>query len=121
MNEEELINFKLEQLKKSKFRGSFKLSQKDIEYIKNKGWDTIKRHAYDFIEKRLAPAEIPNDGKQTPWRGHPVFVAQHATGCCCRGCLFKWHRIEKGKQLDKKEEDYIVNLIMAWLKTQFYA
>lgn len=55
--------------------------------------DTIRSHASDFVRTRLAPAQIPNDGKQTPMRGHPVFLAQHATGCCCRGCLYKWHRI----------------------------
>ncbi len=61
--------------------------------------DTIRSHARDFVRTRLAPAQIPNDGKQTPMRGHPVFLAQHATGCCCRGCLYKWHRIPQGVQL----------------------
>lgn len=65
----------LYKLSKSKFRNSFKLKEKDINYIKEKGPLKIKEHAYDFIKKRLAPAVIPNDGKQTPMRGHPVFIA----------------------------------------------
>lgn len=78
-----------EKLAKSDFRSRFYMSMKDREYIMEKGLPTIRKHAEDFVAKRLAPAVIPNDGKQTPMRGHPVFLAQHATGCCCRGCFFK--------------------------------
>ena len=83
----------LEKLKKSKFRSSFKLSKKDRVYIESKGLETIRQHAKDFIKKRIAPAVIENDGKQTPLRNHPVFVAQHATACCCRGCIKKMARV----------------------------
>ena len=93
----------LNKLSKSKFRNSFHLKEKDIIYIKEKGFKKIKEHAYDFINKRLAPSYVPNDGKQTPMKGHPVFIAQHACACCCRGCLEKWHHIPKGKNLNKKE------------------
>lgn len=109
------MNDILVRLEKSKFRNSFKLSEKDINYIKEKGINKIREHAYDFVNKRLAPFDIKNDGKQTPFRGHPVFVAQHATATCCRGCLYKWHKIEKGRDLSKEEVDYIVNLIMSWI------
>ena len=81
-------------------------------YLKEKGVDTIARHAADFIRKRLAPAVIPNDGKQTPMRGHPVFIAQHATGCCCRGCFEKWHRIPAGRELTDEEQHYAVAVVM---------
>ena len=114
MNIEELLN----SLSKSKFRSSFHLKEKDKLYIKEKGIDVIKEHAYDFINKRLAPKEIPNDGKQTPMRGHPVFIAQHATACCCRSCLYKWHHIKKDKELTKEEIDYIVNVIMTWISKE---
>lgn len=107
-----------DRLNKSKFRSSFKLSFKDQEYINEKGIDAIEKHAYDFIIKRLAPKEIPNDGKQTPMRGHPVFVAQHATATCCRGCLYKWHKIEQNKELSSDEIDYIVQIIMTWIKNK---
>lgn len=80
--------------------------------------DVIQKHAYDFILERLAPATIPNDGKQTPMHGHPVFKAQHATGTCCRGCLFKWPHIEKGKELSKRQIDDIVDVLMTWIRKE---
>ena len=70
------------------------------------------------MKTRLAPSRILNDGKQTPMRGHPVFIAQHATATCCRGCLEKWYKIEKGKELTSEEQDFVVNLIMAWIKKE---
>ena len=109
------IDEALEKLEKSDFRRKFKLDKNDIEYIKKNGFDKIRSHAADFVEKRLAPAYIPNDGKQTPMRGHPVFKAQHATACCCRGCLEKWYGVKKGKELTKLQQEKIVNLIMAWI------
>ena len=109
----------LNKLSKSKFRNSFHLKEKDIKYISEKGYEKIKEHAYDFVNKRLALFHIPNDGKQTPMKGHPVFIAQHACACCCRGCLEKWHHIPKGRSLNKKEIDYVVNLLMLWIKKEY--
>ena len=105
-------------LSRSAFRSRFKLTPKDIEYINKKGLDTIKLHAEDFIAKRIAPDYIPNDGKQTPMRGHPVFIAQHATAVCCRGCLEKWHHISKNTKLSASEQEYIVSVIMEWIVRQ---
>lgn len=105
-----------EALAKSTFRSRFKLKDKDKDYISQKGIDTIKLHARDFIAKRIAPAEIPNDGKQTPMRGHPVFIAQHATATCCRGCIEKWHKFKKGVELNQKQQEYLVEVIMEWIK-----
>lgn len=102
-------------LSRSKFRSSFHLSKKDKEYVTNKGLDKIREHAYDFIKKRLAPSQILNDGKQTPMRGHPVFIAQHATATCCRGCLYKWHKIKAGTNLSCEQMEYVVNVIMKWI------
>lgn len=118
MTEEEFINNQLQALSKSKFRSSFNLKEKDKEYIKEKGIAKIEEHAYDFITKRLAPKDIPNDGKQTPMKGHPVFIAEHATATCCRGCLYKWHKIRKGKDLSEKEIKYVVDIIMEWINRQ---
>ncbi|MGN1418047.1 MAG: DUF4186 domain-containing protein [Acutalibacteraceae bacterium] len=106
----------LDKLETSKFRSSFQLGEKDINYINDKGLQTIRNHACDFVRKRLAPAEIPNDGKQTPMRGHPVFVAQHACACCCRGCLNKWYHVKKGTELTPLQQEKIVNLLMAWIE-----
>ena len=105
-------------ISKSSFRSRFHLSEKDKQYVRDKGMDTIESHARDFVAKRLAPAVIPNDGKQTPMRGHPVFIAQHATGCCCRGCLYKWHGIPAGHELTQEEQDYVVGVLMKWIKRQ---
>lgn len=113
MNKDILIK-----LSKSKFRNNFKLTEKDLNYIKEKGLATIKEHAYNFITTRIAPQNIKNDGKQTPFKNHPVFVAQHATATCCRSCLYKWHHIPKNKKLTNQEITYIINLIMEWIENQ---
>lgn len=112
------IQYKLYSLSQSKFRSSFTLKKKDIDYIEKKGIKNIKQHAYDFIHHRLALASIENDGKQTPMRGHPVFIAQHETGTCCRGCLEKWHYIPKNHELTQKEIDYIVEVIIKWIERE---
>lgn len=91
MTKEEWYKQLFSRLNNSKFRSSFHLKQKDIDYINEKGMETIREHAREFIFKREAPAFIPNDGKQTPTKGHPVFVAQHTTATCCRECIRKWH------------------------------
>ena len=108
----------LDSLSKSKFRGSFHLNKKMKEYVQEKGWDKIRSDARDLITKRIAPKNLNNDGKQTPMRGHPVFIAQHATGTCCRGCLEKWHHINKNKKMDKNDIDYVVNVIMFWIENE---
>lgn len=113
------IDEALQKLEKSKFRSGFRLSAKDKAYIDEKGLNVIRSHAEDFVAKRLAPAEPPNDGKQTPMRGHPVFVAQHACACCCRGCLNKWYRVPKGRALTETEQKKIVNLLMAWIEKEY--
>lgn len=115
MNFDKIIDRNLKQLSKSKFRSSFKLKEQEKEYIDLKGIEKIREHAYDFVLKRLAPSYISNDGKQTPMKGHPVFIAQHATATCCRNCLYKWHHIEKNRNLTNDEIEYIVNLIMSWI------
>ena len=106
-------------LQMSAFRAKFHLSEKDRQYIMGKGMETIQHHAADFIRMRLAPAIIPNDGKQTPMRGHPVFIAQHACACCCRGCLNKWYHVEKDRELSYDEQRRIVNLLMAWIEREY--
>jgi len=102
-------------LSKSNFRSKFYLTEKDKEYVILKGLDIIEDHAYDFVDKRLGSSFIKNDGKQTPMRGHPVFVAQHATATCCRGCIEKWHNIKNGKMLEEDEKEYLVAVIMNWI------
>ena len=109
------MNNILDNLAKSKFRSSFHLNKQMKDYVNEKGINKIKEHAYDFINRRLKSKYIENDGKQTPMKGHPVFIAQHATATCCRGCLYRWHHIEKNKELTNNEVDYIVDLIIKWI------
>ena len=108
----------LAKLKRSQFRSRFHLKEKDKEYIREKGMETIKTHARDFISSRLAPAFPENDGKQTPMKGHPVFIAQHACACCCRGCLEKWYRVPQGKELTEEQQKKIVRLLMRWIENE---
>lgn len=106
----------LDSLNKSKFRGSFHLNRQMKNYVKEKGISKIEADAYSLIQQRLAPANPKNDGKQTPMRQvHPVFIAQHACGCCCRGCLERIHHIPKGRELSSTEIDYIVKVLMTWI------
>jgi exodeoxyribonuclease V alpha subunit len=109
------IDEALDKLERSKFRSGFSLTEKDRQYLEEKGEAVIRSHAEDFVRRRLAPAEPLNDGKQTPMRGHPVFRAMHATACCCRGCLNKWYKVPLHKELTEAEQQKIVNLIMAWI------
>lgn len=99
----------------SPFRSRFRLRGKELEYLRRKGLPVVMEHAADFIEKRLAAAFPARDGKQTPMRQHPVFIAQHATATCCRGCLEKWHAIPKGRALAPEEQAYILEVIKTWL------
>ena len=108
----------LQKLGRSGFRSRFYLTEQDRAYIQQKGMDVIRRHAEEIIAARLAPAEIKNDGKQTPMRGHPVFIAQHACACCCRDCLHKWYHVQKGTALTSAQQEKIVNLLMAWIQKQ---
>ena len=107
-----------ERLSRSKFRSGFKLKDKELEYLSEKGMEIIMVHASDFINTRIAPAYPEKDGKQTPFGKHPVFTAQHATATCCRGCLEKWHNIKKGRELNDKEKEYILSVIKKWLDNQ---
>lgn len=113
--QEEKIKTVYDRLAKSKFRSSFHLKAEDILYIRKHGIYRIQEHAFDFIRSRLAHSYILNDGKQTPMRGHPVFIAQHATATCCRECLYKWHHIEQNRELSEHEINYIVSFIMYWI------
>ncbi|MBP3393815.1 MAG: DUF4186 domain-containing protein [Lentisphaeria bacterium] len=103
-------------LAESKFRSRFRLRDAELRIIAEKGMAAVEHQCRSFILKRLAPADPSNDGRQTPMRGHPCFIAQHATGCCCRGCLQKWHRIAAGKPLTEDQIDHIVFTLMSWIR-----
>ncbi len=104
-----------EKLARSAFRRRFHLNAQDRAYLQEKGLSLVLEHGQDFIARRLAPASPLKDGRQTPWKGHPVFVAQHATGTCCRSCLAKWHALPSGRCLSEAEQDYILSVLAQWL------
>lgn len=108
-------------LQRSPFRRRFRPGAKDRAYIARHSLPVILDHGRNFIAVRLAPAAPRNDGKQTPRRGHPVFVAQHATATCCRGCLAKWHRLPAGRALAEPEQAYVLAVIRTWLERQLAA
>ncbi len=114
-----VIEDKISSLSKSKFRNSFHLRKYMIKYIADKGMNKIREDAYFFIKNRLSDTSKFIDGKQTPMKGHPVFIAQHATATCCRGCLNKWYGIEKNRELTDHEIDFCVALIMAWIEKEY--
>jgi len=105
-------------LDQSSFRRQFRLEGRELNYLHSKGLEMILEHAAGFIGQRLAPANPPNDGRQTPKRNHPAFIAQHATATCCRGCLQKWHDIPKGRELREDEKRYVLGVIERWLSQQ---
>ena len=112
------LNTVFANLSGSAFRRRFHLGQKERDYLGERGMPTVLSHAGDFIAKRLAPAAPPNDGRQTPWKGHPVFIAQHATATCCRFCLAKWHGIAAGRELSADEQEHVVAAIGRWLECE---
>ena len=103
-------------LEENNTRSRIRLGPRELAYLSSRTLPVILEHARGFINERLAPAQPSNDGKQTPWHGHPVFMAQHATATCCRKCLEKWHFIERGRPLDAEEIDYIIMVIERWLR-----
>ena len=103
-------------LARSSFRQRQRLGPAERAYLEEKGMDAVLRHAEDFVARRLAPALPARDGKQTPWRGHPVFVAQHATATCCRGCLQKYHDIPKGAPLTDEQQAHVIAALEHWLR-----
>jgi predicted Fe-S protein YdhL (DUF1289 family) len=115
------IDARIEQIGKQPFRARFHLRGRDRGLAQLRGPETLRRHAHELIARKLAPADPPNDGKQTPYRGHPVFVAQHATGTCCRSCLRRNHDIAKGHALTDDERRYVVDVICRWIELELTA
>lgn len=110
------IDERLARITRHRFRARFHVRGRDRAIVDLRGMPTIRTHAAEIIDRRLAPARPHKDGRQTPYRGHPVFVAQHATATCCRTCLERWHGIPKGHDLEGAERDYVVETICRWIE-----
>jgi hypothetical protein len=115
------IDATLRALARQPFRARFHLRGRDAATVQLRGMDIVRRHAGELLAERLAPAAPRKDGKQTPYRGHPVFVAQHATATCCRTCLERWHGIPKGRALTPEEQAYAIDVICRWIETDLAA
>ena len=118
MTEPDQIDRLFARLSTQAFRARFALRGPDLVIAQSKSASTLRQHARDIIRQRLAPAHPREDGKQTPYRGHPVFVAQHATATCCRTCLAKWHGIAPAVELTPEQQDYVVDVITRWIEQQ---
>jgi hypothetical protein len=112
------IDERIDRIGRHRFRQKFHLYARDRATVELRGFETIRAHAQDLIGQRLGPAEPHKDGKQTPYRGHPVFIAQHATATCCRGCLERNHGIERGRELTSEERNYVVDVICRWIERE---
>jgi hypothetical protein len=112
------LDVRLDRLGRLPFRAKFLLRGRDRGLAQLHGPERLRRHARELIGQRLAPAFPRNDGKQTPYRGHPVFVAQHATATCCRSCLQRNHGIAPGVELTPEQQDYVVEVIMRWIERE---
>lgn len=108
----------LDRIGRHPFRARFRLNARDRAVVTSHGLATIRTHAKDLIYRRISAEQPYKDGRQTPYRGHPVFIAQHATATCCRNCLRRWHGIEKGHALDVSEQAYVVDVITRWIERQ---
>jgi Domain of unknown function (DUF4186) len=115
------IDSRLDTIGRHPFRARFRLSGRERALVELRGMPVIREHAADLIHQRVAPAAPRKDGKQTPYRGHPVFVAQHATATCCRTCLERWHEIPKGRELSAEEQAYVVDVIARWIERELAA
>ena len=115
---ERVIDARFDALAGERFRAKFGLRGREAALVKLRGREAIHAHAHELIAKRLAPALPYKDGKQTPYRGHPVFVAQHATATCCRSCLERWHEIPTGEELTPEQRAYVVEVIWRWIERE---
>ena len=115
------IDATLSALAQQPFRARFHLCGREAAMVELRGMEAIRKHARELLAARVAPAAPRKDGKQTPYRGHPVFVAQHATATCCRSCLERWHGIAKGRELTDDELGYAVEVVCRWIEADLTA
>lgn len=118
MEQPDVIDERLDALSRQRFRAKFHLRGRERALVELRGMEAVRTHALEIIDKRLAPALPHKDGSQTPYRGHPVFVAQHATATCCRSCLERAHGIARGSELSERERSYVVDALCRWIERE---
>ena len=87
------------------------LNERERNYAKRKGRAGIRIAAEKRIRSSVGPKEPYKDGTQTPWAGHLLYYAQHATASCCRTCIAEWHAIPTGRALSGDEIEYLTDLV----------
>lgn len=112
------IQAALTALAASDYRSRFRLTTADKSQLRIAGLEKVMKQAEEIVSRQIAPARPVNDGTQTPQKGHPVYVAQHATATCCRRCLAKWHEIPAGRALTKPEKDHVLAVLRQWLESR---
>jgi hypothetical protein len=112
----ESIYFKdvFKRLKKSSICNKFTLKEHEWNYLANRGLDAVLLEGRSIIIHRFSEDDSNHNCKNSPLRHHPVLVALHATGCCCRSSLFKWHGVDKEMELREKDIFYILLIIKEW-------
>ena len=93
------------------------LGPREYALAERKGIETLKAEARKIVLTRISELRGVSDGRQTPMRGHPVFLAQHATGICCRDCVLEWHGIPKRGVMSAKQLNHLHSVLAAWLET----
>jgi hypothetical protein len=115
------IDDRIDAIGRQPFRARFALRGRERAIVQLRGMRAVRGHAEELFARRVAPVAPHKDGSQTPYRGHPVFVAQHATATCCRTCLERWHEIPKGRDLEPHEQAYAVAVICRWIERELKA
>jgi hypothetical protein len=115
------IDERIEAIGRHPFRAKFRLRGRERAIAQRRGMSAVRGHAEELFARRVAPAAPDKDGRQTPYGGHPVFVAQHATATCCRTCLERWHEIPQGRALEADEQAYAVDVICRWIERELEA
>jgi len=104
----------MQRLSFNQSRQRYFLSLRFKQYVYDKGLEELRNEARFMVNKNIKN-KPENDGNQTPIN-HPICIAMHATATCCRKCLFKWHRIPGYLELSEKQVEYLVSLIMGWIR-----
>ena len=60
-------------------------------------------------------SEIFRDSTQTPKGKDIIYLAQHATGTCCRRCIEEWYGINKEEIMNEEQINFLTEIIMTYI------
>ena len=99
--------------REGRYRNKFKeehLKQLDVAYRGNR----LEKMIRSRLEKRIK-IKPHNDGHQTPYIKHGIDVASHTCAVCCRTCIYNWHGLNKIKELENDEIDFLVKVMLTYI------